>query len=608
MAVQKMSELTGTPDEKLVDRLHRQIMASRKRTQPFENQRADLVTAFAGPGYGNFQGNRTPLNFINHFASTVIPLLVSHNPGVDVSTAYAPLRPIAFILDTALDLLATELKFVTVNRERVTEAVLGGPGFRRLGLGPSGQGPYSEFDAGNGMPFYRHVPLPQMVFDPYCKRLEDAWFMGNEWTISMDLLNAGWYQNADKVQPLKDIEAGEGINKPSDASDATPKPMVDEMFMAQAKVYDIFLPPGNVIGGQTPVIVTIPVEGEGKKPLRVTEWHLPMPPYDWIPFHVVPDNPLPLSPGAAIWHMHDLLNELAIKMADMATRHKKIALYDLAAQGDADNIRKSADGEWVGVTDINQFKEVEIGGFTEKALAAVEWFQEAASRYAGSSDLMAGISPTGSNTATEATYLQQNASMRVRDMVRTLYERAENDVRMFAWMLLTDPDLRIPVPRRIGDIELPIMFDQQFIFEAARAMGIPDAKFDPRFIFAKMHLRIEPDSMGIKSPAERASDALTLFSQIVMPMAQVAMAQGLVPDVRKMMNVAARAMRIEEEVDQLFIEAPPGLTPDMAWNMRAPVLPSQSAPRQAGPNQPAQINAAPARPAPVAAAVAEAGV
>ena len=598
-------------DQGLVRRLHRQIRQSDLRIEPFKTTRDELIQAYAGPKYGDIGGrgpdgqpviNDPPLNRVHRFISTLVPLLVAQNPTSDITTHYRPLRPLCFTINPTLDLLLTEWRFVDFMREVLTEALTGGAGFRRIGLGPSGAGPYSEFDAGNGMPFLKHYPLHHMCWDPKARSLHEVWFMGNKFQVSMQYLReSGLYENTEDIRADAD---GDEATKDSEASKATPDVHFEDPWVDTVTLYDIWLPPGNVIGGNTPVFVTIPSPDRGARPLRISEWHLPRSPYDWMAFNVVPDNPLPLSPGVSMLRLHDLLNELATLMVKQAKRHKKIGVAQRAAKGDAETMRDAEDGEIVLVQDPQAVRELELGGFTEKAREAVEWFQAAANVYEGSTELIAGQSSAPANTATAATYLQQNASVRIRDMRETVYAYTQRILEDAAWMLLTDPDIKVHTMAKVGELELPLVFSQRTVFEAARGMGIPPQEADPRLFWAKLHIRIRPNSMTIKSPQDRVSEALTFMTQIILPLGQYAMAQGKVPNVAGMAEVMQRIMDLPE-LAEMFVEGPPG-TAQLAWNMGAKVLPSQASPAQGGPNQPGpeamQIQAAQARPGPVESA------
>ncbi len=560
----------GSAEAGFVARLHKQIRYSVTNNQRAIDKRKAMIRSFAGPIFGDFESHvsQQPLNMLNSMISTLTPLLASQRPKHDITSDFRPLRHVGYIMEMALDNLFQQLDFVKVMHKMLNEAMFS-VGFRRVGIGPSGRGPMSDANYRNGRPFLKSIPLQNIVYDSEAADFESMWFVGDYFELSLDFVQqSGWYENTKGLQPLKTRNA----NEPGSHQQAFGNKAFMDPFVESVGLYDVWLPPFNEIAGEQSVIVTIPMENSGSRILRITEWALDRSPYDMLAFTEIPDHPLPLSPAATIFHLHELINELGVTMRNQATRQKTILAYQRAGQKDAERIVGARDGETVQVDNVNQIREIALGGANESTFLSIQWFMANFNKFAGNPDLLGGLAPQ-SPTATQDLMLQSNSNMRIQDMRRRVYEFTKRISEDLAWFLWTDPDIEMPLTERVLDTDISHVFSQNKILAAVKQMGIPVNKYDPRAEFLKFHFDIKPLSMSVVTPEERVTRILTFINTIVGPLAQLAIAQGKIPDVPKIVELVRRELDLHE-LDELFIDVPGAVENQLAMNVSAPITPS----------------------------------
>jgi hypothetical protein len=184
------------------------------------------------------------------------------------------------------------------------------------------------------------------------------------------------------------------------------------------------------------------------------------------------------------------------------------------------------------------------------------WFNLMAANPEG----MAGIGmDTQGGTATEASLMQQNASVGLNDMKDMVYTMAAEEAEKRAWYMHTDPLIEVPLVKREtrpAVFSSDPMTGQPQMVEPAReeevqVMLTPEARSGD---FLTFHFNIEPESMGRVDSAMRLQRALE-FGVKVLPAAataaQTMMMLGIPFSVQKYIQRMAKDVGIEW-MDEVF--------------------------------------------------------
>jgi hypothetical protein len=469
------------------------------RIKHMRDARVSFITKYVGDFYarkgtGNDEDRKaTPLNLMYQAITTYVANLVYADPVADVSSPTLLYRPYAEVLG-----LATDSVIRTINLRKtlrlVTADAMFGAGIMKNGIASSGEIAMIESEPyAIGRPYADRVDLDDYVLDPMCRTREEAEFEGHIIRVPKELLLESGLLANDVIEKLSpSVTLSEG------ASQIGGRVNVSEV-RDYVDLLELYLPHENAV-------VMLPWKnGEaGQEFLDVREYLGPScGPFHMLGFSWVPDNPMPVPP-AGMWNdLHEMVNRVARKVGRQAQRNKKLFLYEIGEELDAEAIRESGDMEFVGVSNPDKVKEVELGGATDSSYEFLQWAKGEFSQQAGNLDLMSGAQSTA-DTATEAEMLRNSQGVRLSDMSEQVYHFTGDVMGAIAYYLHTDPLIDLPLAKRVGAQDIQLRYT-------------PEMRQGE---FFEYNIRVRPYSMQRMDPQQRMRKKLDIFGRVVPSLVQ----------------------------------------------------------------------------------------
>lgn len=517
--------------EKMVKKLQRAIEVSRSKLKNFRNQRLEMLKQYAGKRYDYSDGMQKaePINMIFQAVQSLVPSLVYNNPQVKIDTENLQLRQFAKVFELANDHLIKRIDLRDTLRAVLVDALFG-VGIIKCGLTFGNEVQIDGITHDIGQPFADRVSLDDFVIDPAARNMDEYVFIGNRYRLPLEYVQeCGLYENTDKLK-AKYQDYGDNRRAETLSNGQSGDSEIYEL-VEYVELYDLYIPQDNVT-------ITIPCNAsEGTSALRVVPWEGPRRgPYELLYFHYMPDNLMPISPASVWMDIHEMINTQARKMKRQAERQKSVLAYQSTAAKDAQNIVEGGDGDTIQVDHIDGVREMNFGGAEDVGYKWLAALKGIFSDISANSDLLGGLGTPNTSTATEGSILNANAQTVLGDKKEQMYEFVSRIVEKLAWFLWTDPLIELQLARRD-----PQNGDVQETFAA-------DAKEGDFFDYA---FAIVPLSMQRQDPSLRAQKVQNFFTQFWLPTAQMAMAQGYIPNIIEAAKMLARELDLRG-IDQLY--------------------------------------------------------
>lgn len=533
-----------------------------------------LLQEYAGAYYrGPDTSNPRPLNLIHSAVNVLVPALVSRNPTFRVRARQFPHRGHAMMSEEALNHLVREIDYDTTLRQLVIDTLFAGVGISRTDIGPSGFMTTildQQFDL--GQPFVDRVSIDDFVLDPMARHVGEAGFIGHRYRVPKSYLYESGLYKTDPFDNNTDLwQDRDGDGKEAESAEAIwgGRRNEDENDLLEfVPLFDLYLP-------YEELVVTIPgsralLQSADPESLfmRVIEYSGPQSeagPYDLMGFHWLPDNPLPVSPTSIWYDMHVSANMVMRRVSRQANRQKTVLAYTPDAASDAQSVVDAEDGQSVRVNDVNNLKEVNLGGAPDESYEFLAWTKDQFSQQAGNVEQAGGLK-SGVNTATQAEILQTNASARMTDMQHHVYGMAKRHARKLLHLIETDPFISIPFVKKFGGEEIPLSYTPE----------VREGDYND------FHLSIEPYSMQTIPPELKAKKKADWAANIYLPLVGAAMQgmqMGMPLNVNPVLKTTGRDFGIEE-IDEMLLDME-GMQMQM---MIAQAYAPQTAMPGAGPN------------------------
>jgi len=511
--------------------LSRAVEQSEKLLEGHRSQRRLFIRQYAGSNYGDTDITvRDPMNLLYSLVSTLVPALTV-DPRATVETV-AGNRAFAETFRLAIDDEAERISLAKTLKAVIADSLFG-LGVIKTGLKASpGFNDEGNLEVDAGTLFSERVSFSNYIIDMASTTRAQAQFEGDRYTITEDVARASGMFDEHTLQQLISA-ANEQRHRAISGGYASGSDWAqsDDEFIRRLFLVDLFLP-------NKQQVVTIPgdVHMSNIGYLNVIDWEGdPSGPLDTVGFSPVPDKILPTSVVGIIYDLYMLLNKLARKVGSQADRAKDIVLFQKGREGDGDAVRDSNDGEIIGVDDTEHIKEVSFGGANEDGYKAIAWYQDYLNKIAGNPDLIGGLA-ADANTLGQDQLSLQNANARIDDWRQTALNTSSSVLRKIAGYIWTDKDTRRRLELKIGEFVFPREFgkNREGEFEDYR-IGI-DAHHRPPM-----------------SPDQKYLRTQKWITEILIPLAESAAAQGKALDVDKVAKITASQLGIENDADEMFV-------------------------------------------------------
>lgn len=482
-------------------RLKAAIHYSREQHEVFRKNRKDAIEQFTGQHYGNGK-EQVPVNYIELATSIYTHRLVGGPPRAYTATNDRKLKAAAFDLKAALDKTAERMDL----EETLLEAVQDGmftDSVVKIGLTEAGgEAWWGEV----GQPYCVWIDPDDWVYDVNAKSWRELSYAGNRYIVPLSRLKeADGYDQAEvaKIRPKTPQETNEtGDQKARALSGGFGE---EGQYEDEVELWDIWLP-------RTKQVVTLCLDGEDVGPLRVVKWKgPPQGPYIRLSFVRVPSQLMGLPP-VAIWRdLHDLANDLHIKLGRQAVSQKSILPFRGGNQDDIDRVNETKDGGTVRI-DGEYPVELSLGGPHSGNLLYSSGLEGIIDRHFGGLNTLGGLG-TSADTLGQEEMLAGNASQRLVFMRRRVAKFVGKIFRGLAHYLYKDPYVSLPLKKRIPGTNR----DRSFLWDAKNRQGDPSL-FD---------IAIEPESLQPRSSEGQLAKLLEVIRDVIMPIAPEMLQQNI---------------------------------------------------------------------------------
>lgn len=490
-----------------VRRLWGAVEASRKKMQPFRENRIEALRQYVGTHYSDDGAKLpVPINLLELAIQIYVRQMAARTPQALVTTPHATLKPSAAQLELGLNHLAKEIRLGRTLQHAVLDAMFS-LGVVKTGLYQTGSVTVDGILHNVGQPFADTVHLDDWVQDMAARRWEEIAFAGNKYRLPMeDLRASGLYDQAVVNELRASLKTGlteEGDDRAETISGNVPYD--EDEYRDHVDLWDIWVPADRAI-------VTLSAD-HPTKILRMDDYEGPeCGPYHVLSFSDVPGNIMPLPPVALWMDLHTLANNIFRKLEDQANRQKKITFYRPGGDTDAQRQQAAKDGAYIASDDPKATTEASSGGIDPQNFALFLGTKDLFSWRAGNLDSLGGLSAEAPTLGQEELLHQQN-SVRIADMQDRTTEFAGDIMESLANYLFYDPLILLPETMRVDGTELEIPIE------------ITSDSFEGDFL--QYNYTIAPHSMEHKSPAARLQTVVQVFTQFIAPFAPQLQAQGI---------------------------------------------------------------------------------
>jgi hypothetical protein len=504
-------------------------------TKPMRKLKKRMLQQYASGYFDANTGENQPMNLIARGVNIIAPYLVSQNPrvAIDPKRGMKASRSFARTMELALEHLFEEIE---LSRNTLRPAVINSlfsTGITKTGIMSDYKIEVLGYLHDVGQPYCDNIEFDDYIGDYRARNQQEMELEGNAYCLPLDFVcDSGLFKHYDNLSTIREMD--DELTRPENVAKKDVYPYEHRPQLSE-KVWlnDYWIPDEGIV-------ITLPNSGEGDKIMRVVEYDGPEDgPYDILAYKYFPNSVLPI-PVVYDWlGLNSIINRLVVKMKKQAEREKKVMLYELGAAEDAELIRSTSDGFTVGVKNVDAFKEVEYGGVSETNFPFLQFLEQQYSIQGGNLYTIGGRS-VQADTLGQEQMLQANASKQLQDMVLQVHRFTRSVTKKLMWYLWSDPYIQIPVIKELGEFKLKVSYT-------------PDVREGDFFDYG---FDIEPYSMSVMSPETRYQRLMQLVGQVVLPTAEMAMAQGSQLNVSELVAECARHLDVRN-LDKWWITGIP---------------------------------------------------
>ena len=541
-----------------VERLRESMSWSDQQLRLFRERNVEVIEMYAGNRYGMSDLDKTPMNMMRLAVDVWLRQLAAQTPRCLVLTRQPDLRVDAYELEVAIDHLLREILFGTKLSEVVLSSIFS-MGIMKVGITSKYLAEGSGFTADAGQPYADPVLFDDWLHDMNARHMEEWDWCGNKYCLPYDMV----MNNPDFSRDVKDSLTPDDETDPTDnfggyakkTSQISKQETVTRTeYKKRVWLWDLWIPGDGLF-------VTLPVQ-DGLKPLQVREWEGP----ENGPFHLlalskVPGNVMASAPAQHLADMQDILTRLFNQLARQAERQKTITITDgrAKADGTAEAIMESVDGQVIAASHVDSVKEMAYGGVHQGNMGFVVWLREMFSYLGGNIDAMGGLAQQAGTLGQEQLLVQSSSEM-IRDMQSKVITFTGKVIKDLAWYMYSDPLIELPLVKHVeGFGDIPFVWTPE------------DREQD----FFEYNFEIQPYSLQQKSPQQRLQMIMQYIQGFLLPIAPQMEAWGQHLNIEKLLEIISKYSDLPE-LQEIVISEMPTMAEQLGMNQQ-----SQSAGRGA---------------------------
>ena len=515
-----------------------------ERLSRYKKARALFIKDYVGQYYNAMSGlsGETPINLVFLALRVLIPNLIMKEGVNKVTTDILAQKEYGELLGLALNKSQKQRKLKKILRAGCVDMAFAMAIFK-TSIAASGEllPVGKDINIDPGQIYTSLVDFDDFVFDPLCRRLEEASFLGHNTRIQRQVLldTDGWNHDLVRALPKASLQNLDSRRIEQLTQRNGPQSQMYEL-QDYVNVVELWIPEAEAI-----CYTPNPYQTSFDDFLKMDDYYGPAegsytfgalsPP--------VPNNPLPVAP-VGIWRdLNAMANRIMKKAIDQADSQKNIVLYDPAFGDVAQAVIDAYNNESIACSNPDAVKVVSFSGQDPANEQMVQslftWFN----LIAGNPTQMGGMkSPTkkGAISATEVSALQSNAAVTLEDMRDITYDIHAEISKKEAWYIHTDPLIKVPLTKRETGKE-PI----QIWLTPEQRQGD----------WAEYTFSIVKRSMLVLEPNLRAKRMMEFYTNVipaVMMSASQAMQMGIPFNVPRALMQAAEEMGIADALAEVF--------------------------------------------------------
>jgi len=529
-----------------VPRLCRAMQRSRKELEYPCSMRAQLVRLFAGPRWSEevSQDKREFVNLIALYVSIVGRSLIAKNPRVMLSTFDRALKPMVSAMQTWANQQIKRMKLANTLQRVVTDALFS-VGICKVSLTTPAEAATASWGQGAGLPHAGLIDLDDWGYDSNARSFEECGFLFHRYRVPLDAVRDSDLYSKDRknLTPTDRRRHNETGGDRTSALGTSGYGDVEE-WQDMVDLWEVYLPRHRTV-------LTLASDDGGlpdgdQDPLREQAWVGPEAgPYHLLALGIVPGNALPKGPLQDLVDLHEAANRTFRKAVRMVDRVKENTFVQGGALEDGSRVMECDDGDVLRVDRPEAVQTRVTGGQAlQPVFVMATQFRDLFSYFAGNLEMMGGLSPQ-SKTATQDRLLNENASRTVTDLQARTVDFTSEVVEALCWYWYNDPFL---VQRSRHSLPgLPNVEIARAVTPAMRQRGR----------FEDLEIQVDPYSLQHSTPQERMQALNQVVQQIVIPMMQLLMQQGIAFDIHAWLRKIGQYMDMPDLAEIVTIQEPP---------------------------------------------------
>lgn len=489
--------------------------ASYRALRQFRENRQETIREFVGKHYSE-EGtkDKRPINLLYMALTIYQRQLLTGLPQWNVTARYPGDEPEAMSFQLGLNAYAEKLKLFDVLTEFVGDALFG-MGIVKMGVEMGDKTELLGDAVSYGEPYVQVVDLDDFVFDMDARRWEEVSFVGERIRLPLEYVRA----NFDNTSGLRgdrrsfsdwDTNGGDRLFNLSRGTDA----LAERELEDHLDVWRFWLRRNSKIIYLAPQSDTELVLGE-------EDWDGPDEGgYRVLRFTRVPGQILPLPVTAILRDLHELVNDLYLKLGRQALRQKTTVAYRPSAAEDAANLRDGEDGELLRTDDPAGIQERRWGGPDNVNLAFAIHSMDQFDELAGNLKLLGGLGPSAGTLGQE-----RILAARSSELMQHLYGHVSRAIGTvgydLGYWLYTDPLLTVPITKGVEGVDETLTVN----------WGPEDRLLE----FIRFKFELDVHTLRNRTPEERLSEFTQVWQTYVLPLLPELERMGGVLDVERVL-------------------------------------------------------------------------
>ena len=492
--------------DKDITRLSTVSAIAYRRSEWQRKNREDLLRSYVGKEYGETtpEAARTVIYLMKQTAEAHQTGLAYQRPRFLLTAERQELKSFADTFQLAINNLVREIHLEEVFSQMVMDAFFG---LSVCCIMP-GDSPevMLELDEWSepGLPYVQRVAPDHYIWDIGARDLRSCQYQAYRYRVPLkylrDLIPDGWNKKACKeVKATSKYDRGEPRAEDLGFDDRD-----DDELEQMADLAYYWLP-------YEKKVATYAVDSRFNiavdKPIGVFDWTGDEAgPFAHLNLGPVPDNVLAIPPGQTLRHLDRLMQANLNKLESQANRQRIINTYDGRNAGDANRLRSAMDGDWIKLNFHDGIGQHKVDSLDQGLFGFNLQIQNTYDRMAGNLTARSGLGASAPTAAQEQMIMGQVAESE-GFMMGKMHQFAVDVAKRMGLLLWKDGNKGSTL-NATRDLVPGYEVDATWY---PNDPDIPDAREGE---FPDYEFKIEPDSMGYKSPQQRAQTLIGIAEKV----------------------------------------------------------------------------------------------